>query len=501
MKSRTKLLWFARPPTESHRAEASNRDLLIEEVVPGALPDFSQARAAIFWATFPHFEAAIDALEVHYRAAVDHGLLVYVVVETRGQLAEVNRLLENAHRSGWDNGNYQVRLGAVPAHEAPQKALMHKVGAAANPELVIEAPAQSGLTPNHFLMLQRAFSDCRWIGLAPLSGGLSGALTFYAHAKLAASNAGDTPQPFFVKLDKADKLREEMLSFTQYAEHHVPWHLRPNFMPRRCLYGVDTGILVGSLVESSYSLWDVAREGRGSRHIHSLFTETLALLRQHRQPVDTQTHGSVVDPLSAFCKHERVPSHRIELARKFGGELHGAVALWRKLLNLPLRAWLRSPIHGDLHANNVRIRKDDAIVIDFAHATNGPMCADLASLEVWLSFEWPENTAFDRVTWQSRVEQAYHLDTILAGAPPFDRSEEHWSLGCLQEVRRLASDATLSAEEYARVLAVYLLRHATFPASAHSCEDDEFRRAYAYWLANRLVLSLSRSLDCERDVA
>ncbi|MDE2299901.1 MAG: hypothetical protein KGK18_17260, partial [Burkholderiales bacterium] len=61
---------------------------------------------------------------------------------------------------------------------------------------------------------------------------------------------------------------------------------------------------------------------------------------------------------------------------------------------------------------------------------------------------------------------------------------------CLREIRLLAQASTHSAEEYRRVLALYLLRHATFPAEDGCREEDEFRRAYAYWLANRLIVAL-----------
>jgi hypothetical protein len=125
-------------------------------------------------------------------------------------------------------------------------------------------------------------------------------------------------------------------------------------------------------------------------HTRALFKETLGVLRQDQHTADPAVHHSVVEPLAGFCKYSRIPPPRVEGAKQFGGEVHSPVSLWRKLLNLPARQWLRTSMHGDMDANNVRVRKADAIVIDFAHATNGPMCADLASLEVWLAFEWPE---------------------------------------------------------------------------------------------------------------
>ncbi len=130
------------------------------------------------------------------------------------------------------------------------------------------------------------------------------------------------------------------------------------------------------------------------------------------------------------------------------------------------------------------------------------MCADLASLEVWLAFEWPNGQNFDRAWWQRRVEQAYRPTEIMRISwSQQDPAITHWVLPCLHEIRRLAKDCTLGADEYLRVLAVYLLRHASFPADARSSADDEFRRTYAYWLANRLVVSLCHTEDVELEAA
>lgn len=506
MVERPKLLWYGRPPTADDTREAVHRGLTIEEPLPSAEPDFTHARAAIFWATKPHYESAVSQLEAQLVPAVNNGLYLFVVVETAGQLSEVNRVLAEGHPEGARDNSYRVRTSAasspVQPYEAPQEALMHPTRPAAHKSLLIDAPVDLELSDVHRLLLQRAFHDCKAIKLDLITGGFSGAMTFYVQATLAASNAGPTPMPFFAKLHESTQLREEMDSFREYAEHHVAWYLRPDFLPDRCLYGVDQGVLVGRFAEGSKSLWEVAAVGQAPRHIRSLFNETLGVLRRDRQIVDPATHGSVIEPLEAFCKHWRVSKDRVEAAKQFGGEVHSSATLWRKLLNLPSSRWLRSPIHGDMHANNVRVRKEDSIVIDFAHATRGPMCADLASLEVWFAFEWPNEQHFDQAAWERRVEHAYRPAEIMPISwSQQDPAMNHWVLPCLHEIRLLANDSTLGADEYLRVLAVYLLRHASFPANARCTADDEFRRAYAYWLANRLVVSLCQAQDLELEAA
>ncbi len=498
MIERPKLLWYGRPVTSDDKREAENRHLLIEEPAPDAEPDFIHARAAIFWATKPHFHSAVTQLEAQLVAAVNNGLFVFVVVETAGELKEVTRVFTALHPEGAGDGSYRVRTSGpsspVQPYEAPQESLMHPVRPGANRSLLIDTPINVDLSNDQRLLLERAFHDCKAIKLELITGGLSGAMTFYVQATLAASNAGPTPMPYFAKLHDSAQLREEMSSYQEYAEHHVAWYLRPDFLPVRCLYGVRQGILVGRFAEGSRSLWDIAVVGQGPSHIRSLFNDTLGILRRDRQVIDAVTHGSVVEPLDAFCKHWRVSSDRVDLARQFSVDVQTPATLWRKLLNLPTQRWLRSPIHGDMHANNVRVRKEDAIVIDFAHATLGPMCADLASLEVWLTFEWMDGLHFDRAEWKQRVECMYRpSDLMHVSWSQDDPVMNHWLPPCLFEIRLLAKDCTLGADEYLRVLAVYLLRHATFPANVRCANDDEFRRAYAYWLANRLVAHLCQA--------
>ena len=491
MIERPKMLWFGRPPSEHDLREAKNRHVVIEVVPPGQQANFRHARAAVFWATPPHFESAAEALEANVVGALDEGLFLHVVVEGDGQRKDIERVLETALPKGAPSDQRRLRVGPVEPYEGPNAALLHNPGPVANDRLEIKVPANVVLRPDQRLLLQRAFHDCKAIDLQPITGGMSGALTFLVDATLADSNAGSRPVPFFAKLDVPSKLRQEMRRFQEFAEHHVRWYLRPNFVAERRIYGVHQGILVGTFVQPSRSLWEVVQAGDGPRHIRSLFEETLAVLRQESAGAASDAPGSVVEPLEDFCKHDRVPQERVDAARAFGGTVHAPRSLWRKLIGLPKQKWRRSAIHGDMHGENVRVRKEDAIVIDFAQAMNGPMCADLASLEVWLAFKVPLDHAVDREAWREATERLYRpeaIDFAMTGLAL--EVTDGLADSCLREIRLLAQASTHSAEEYRRVLALYLLRHATFPAEDGCREEDEFRRAYAYWLANRLIVAL-----------
>jgi hypothetical protein len=340
-------------------------------------------------------------------------------------------------------------------------------------------------------LLQRAFHDCKGIRLKLIPGGFSGAKVFIVEATLADSNAGPEPQPFFVKLGDSGKLQEEMKRFREFAEHHVPWYQRPNFLPERSIYGVAEAILVGSFVQGSLSLAECARNGNGAPHIRCLFEETLSCLRRRSRTADAGTTTSVVDALADFCNHESVPTHRWEAAaRLFGGHPLEPYNLWGQMLSLSALPWRKSAIHGDLHGENVRVRKQDVIVIDFAHACIGPASADLANLEVWLSFEPYKYGPFG-TEWKTLVEGLYsprEVDVSLQNHTSIIGLS--WIHPCVSEIRRLARAAIESSGEYKRVLAVYLLRQASFPANSDHSEEDEFRRTYAYWLSCRLVAHL-----------
>jgi hypothetical protein len=492
MLDRSKMLWFGRPPTEDDLTETRNRGLTLEVVRAGISPDFRLARAAVFWATDQHFEVVAELLEANLVRAIDEGLYLQIVVANDGQLRDVERVIDQLLPLGAPRDQHRLRIHPLRHHEVPNAALLHVPGPAANDDLEILLPDGGSLDDKQQFLLRRAFSDCKSITLRLLLGGKSGALTFLVDATLSTTLAGPRPLPYFAKLGAPQKLRGELSSYEIYAENHIEWHLRPNFQSSRCIYGVEQGILVGSFVQSSRSLWEAALAGEGPQLIRTLFEETLAVWRREAKKWPPDSPGSVAHALEKFCDFSQVPLKRVEAAKVHGGTVHSPLSLWRKLLDLPNGYWLQASIHGDMHGENVRVRKQDAIVIDFAHTMTGPMCADLASLEVWLSFKVQLDAMFNQVQWRAQVERLYRPDMINArwGGTESETTGD-WLGNCLQEIRRIASTSTRSPDEYKRVLAVYLLRHASFPPDEECSDEDECRRTYAYWLANRMITALT----------
>ena len=501
---RVKILWFGEPPSKEDGQQAKDHGFQLAVLGPSDEPDFRFGRLATFWATGGYFEQAAVCLKKFGSMALDEGL--YVVVVVSGgigdvRLGEVNKILREIDPHTALEAQYRVRSAPVLVHHLMNQALGYDPGPLKNQDLNIDYP-EGELTTTERLLLQRAFHDCRSIRLRPIPHGYSGAKTFIVEAKLKDSNAGPEPEPFFTKLGETDKLQKEMMQFQQFAEHHIPWYLRPNFVRERCIYGVTEAVLVGNFVRNSSSLGECAHNGNGAQLIRSLFEETLAGLRRQADTPEDGTSTSVVDALAEFCNHEGVPRPRwTEAAQVFGGEPVEPARLWWRLLSLPARSWRKSVVHGDMHGENVRVRKQDAIVIDFAQACVGPASADLASLEVWLSFE-ASNRGPVGEEWKAVIAELYSTETIDASLDNHAFIEgATWIHACVAEIRRLARDAVESKDEYKRVLAVYLLRQASFPANPGHPQEDEFRRTYAYWLSCQLVASLQTAAEVTRETA
>ncbi|WP_157610218.1 phosphotransferase [Variovorax sp. Root434] len=483
---RPSLLWFGRAPRKEYASEIAGRDMNLQ-IVTSQQPQTRYARAAVFWAADTEFDATLDVLERHLVACINEGLLVYVVVsDDVAQVTHVRQAIDALVPRHASERNVIVRSDTVSSHELANEALLHDPGPVLNEALTFEGDI-SNLTPQRKLLLQRAFSDSSILKLTPIKAGFSGASTFIVHATINASPPLPEPMPFFVKLGDSAKLLDELTRFRRHAEHYITWNLRPNFLMEKSIYGVSEGVLIGTFVEGSKSLAECARAGGGEKYIAALFDETLTGWRKRAD--SHRGSNSVVAALAAYDRHASIPSQRVQQARLlFGGEVWAPTTLWRRLISAPRQSWLECVMHGDMHGDNVRVRKDDAIVIDFAQADKGPACADAASLEVWLAFQ---SDGLDLKQWQSWVEHLYRSDIIDSMLDGTTVDQGCWIHGCLRKIRLIGRSCVLGHDEYKRVLAVFLLRHASFEASPSDAEADEFRRCFAYWLVNRLVMSFA----------
>jgi hypothetical protein len=129
------------------------------------------------------------------------------------------------------------------------------------------------------------------------------------------------------------------------------------------------------------------------------------------------------------------------------------------------------------------VRNSDAILIDFNSTRPGPIVADPASLEVALVFSAGKDD--DNIGWQKMVDTLFESRYFeQAPSPATQPLPREWLWNCVRQVRLFALSMQTTRFEYAAALGVYLLRFSMFKAD-HAAE--EFRRAYAYVLAENLL--------------
>ena len=450
------------------------------------------ACAAVFSGKPPHIKYVCERLGLA-KEALDTGLMVCLLADDAPTQAHLEKHLPPSLHARLRGAVLRI-TGSFAPHSLPQAILTFDPGSAANRRLDIALAPDISVHADERLLLMRAFMDSRRIVLRRLSGGLS-AHTFFVQATLTFSEAGPRPMPFFVKLDEPAKIADELANYEAYATQHIPWYLRPNIDARRCFIGVNRGILVGTFVDRSESLWAVAQKGDGARYIHSLFENTLTGWRGHADRLATK-RGTLATRLEGIFRYEDVQQNYVDAANQLG--MHeSAKTIWEHLLDLSDQTWREGIMHGDMHGENVRVRDSDAIIIDLERTrANGPLSADLASLDVWLSFKVTTSPLPTREVWTEVVNDLYKPETVkeLPATVSVDVGLD-WLRACIRQTRMISAASCECPTEYATTVAIYLLRRATrppdFPDDPERRAEDDYRRGYAFYLGARLVQALS----------
>ena len=366
-------------------------------------------------------------------------------------------------------------------------------------ELTIDATDSAGhrilLTSEQDILLRRAFWNCSSIRLVGLKNGLSNVLTFRAFAHLREDAVGGkTPFLYFVKIGERAIVSKEYTAYCENALEHIPYHLGPRLRQSRCALGHTQGIIVGDFVAGAEPLRDCARDGRAVPVIANLFNSTLRAWHHGAR----REERSLQELLSEELPLE-IPTHRQKLVDRYGAK-RSPEELRRLFMLLDSRPVRVGVVHGDLHATNVLVRNQDAIVIDFEKVeTRAPLLRDMASLEGGL---FVDGFIGDRRTWQTLLKSVECLyvatafeDTGSIHCPPSDGSA--WFFDCVRQIRMQATQVEIPPRQYALALAVALMRK--------SCNKIDFSnkgakarglsresvRALAYLLAERILVGLS----------
>ena len=380
----------------------------------------------------------------------------------------------------------------------------HQPGPAPNANLVIVPDVEKGrLRPGHEVLLRRAFWDCTEVHLKPMDDGRSGVSVYCAHAELAEGQLGRWPLPYFVKIGERSKVFNEYLNYQDKVDPYIAFHLGPHLIRERCCLGANTGVIVGDFVDESESLIECARAGRAAPAIACLFDRTLVgwhrSARKEREESCKLANGfRRIFPEMIGAFEPRLAQARALGAKKSLSELQ---ALFECCTSTPV---LVGPIHGDMHAANVRVRATDAILIDFLAHKRGPLVYDAAVLEASLLVEgFRDGREFDRASmsperiakmdseikeWLRSIETLY-TDIPLQDAlsHPNPKNASCWFHACVRQIRRYAREMQTGEHQYAAALALALLIKASKDLEAP--EPEASRRAGAYVLGERVLVN------------
>jgi hypothetical protein len=353
----------------------------------------------------------------------------------------------------------------------------------------------------HDLILRRAFWNCSSIEMTEKGNGLSDVQAFETYAHLANSVVGSRwPYRYFVKLGDRLKVAREFDKYRTTALENVPYHLGPRLRLDRCVLGRSEGLIVSDYVNGAEPLRDCVRDGRGIPAISNLFNLTLLAWRR----AATEEERPLQQLLSELLGRD-IPEHRAPLIMAYGAKrsMRELKALFQRARS-PQRI-LTGVVHGDLHATNVLVRMNDAVIIDLERIdTDKPLLWDAASLEGGLFVDGFIN---DRRTAMEVLLSVESLYTLAA----FDIDDHHclpanasaWFLDCVRQIRMQARQMERGPLQYAWILAAVLLNKA--------CNSKDFRemgesgvpdatplsreavRALAYVLGERLLVELANN--------
>jgi hypothetical protein len=365
-------------------------------------------------------------------------------------------------------------------------------------------PNDDGIGDEQKILLSRAFWDCTRIHLESLSGGKASQDVYRVHAWCQVDDVGPKLLPFFVKIGEPSAIERERQIYGSHAGPYIPFNLRPNLDRRRCVHGSKLSALVGNFVEDAVPLRQALRQSSGAGVIFALFETSLKGFRV--QPF-TSTTSKRKKGLDAFVRDRsrcnELKPEIIAEAKRLGlkvepkelekclGECASNVAHW----------W--GPIHGDLHAGNVMVRRGDAILIDLGSVANGPLTADPATLEVSLVFGTDKNEGFTFDDWKLFVDDVYSgIPDIRPLSPEMHPTQFTWLRHALRELRHILFGCDCHNNEAALVLASYLLRFGRLDLeelsdpklskkSVRELRDlATSRHAYALVIAERIVDSV-----------
>lgn len=362
------------------------------------------------------------------------------------------------------------------------------------------------------LLIRRAFHNCRRVCLFGKANGLSGVGAYEGYAYLGYSElGGDWPYKFFVKLGDRVKVAREFHKYGTTLLENVPFHLGPRLRRERCVLGATHGLIVSDFVLGAETICESAREGRGVAAIANLFNVTLLPWRRAAQDEGPPLGDYLLKVLSnENGKPRAVPPHRQERLDAFNATVSIA-DLIQIIKNMPPSTLvLTGMVHGDLHATNVLVRGNDAVIIDLERVdASAPLLYDAASLEVGL---FVDGFSKDPRSAKDVLDSVLPLYEVEA----FEKEDHHcdpsdpsaWFMDCVRQIRMQAKQMERAELQYALMLGVVFIKKAcnledfakdvgpehqvTFDSPAtHPKIAREAIRTLAYRIGEKIILGLA----------
>lgn len=500
-RGRDTILWLGLPLHDADRMHFDSRNLRVHVTSSlGPTDAVKTARGGVFW-----FDPGLGLQVRHLRqwlatvgrTCLDAGGLIYLAASNEDGTEFIQRAVTAARLE--QRIDKQIRIRQQPqAAEIAEIFAAYEAGPVASTELTLHGESVS---PVFEYMLRRAFHDCKSVLIKNLKRARTeaevkelgpAAEVACVHAVFTNADAGPRPLPFIAKLDKVHHIEKEIDCYRNYVTNYIPFNLRPNLEPSRCLCGAEYGFLVGDFVDHSESLWTAAHRRLAHAAIYSLFDNTLGgwRLQAYEGPLAGIQSKDFLAELKGYFDPARIPPAIVAKAKELGAKQQPDELL--KLVQAfgPVPQ-LTAPMHGDLHADNVCVRGVDAIIIDFQKTRRGPLVADPACLEVSLVFNFANED--NNNGWVEIVDRLYQFEHLVHAPPPArEPTKREWLWTAVRQIRMIALSGQAFWYEYPIALALCLLRRARLGRARPDVnpDDDALRAGYAYVVAERIITKL-----------
>jgi hypothetical protein len=361
------------------------------------------------------------------------------------------------------------------------------------------------LNSEESILIVRAFPNAEELHVTPLSPGFSGSKVLLVYERRREKSIANWGQPRLVKFGSREDLQKEV-GYMRAVAPFVPFQLRPNL--DIYVSGFSRSAFVADFVEKSESMLSAAQAGRAEAAISNLFNRTLFRWRDRAMenplargsPAATAERMNIISPSkihSDYRENERIENRGFDFENLWG---------YLKSIEFPHRV---ASIHGDLHGENVRVRGDDAILIDFGSvlgADNGdaPLCFDVAMLEVALVFA---PTSIDNVRegqfrdddWERNIRPYYKLDAIKR-TPKRETlpNPTSWIFDCIHRIRAFGNYDQTDPDEYAVALVVALWRWCKWEAKS---SHEKGRRVVALEIGAEIIMQIKESRNESKSFA